>query len=172
MSRRREYRVSWQRVDGPRHSKRFPTKGRAESYLAAVRAMSPEERYGDKADKPWHCSGSSGDGYSEPYEPCYKNCEGKTWREHWNERFMVDGMELKPLSWSKLDSRPLPDWEDGDAEPVIEFKFGDVIERQVWLTVKGSRLMRAIVIDDSHALRIGDQDVFLYGKHYWVRVDE
>jgi hypothetical protein len=81
-------------------------------------------------------------------------------------------LDIKPLLWSKLDSRPLPDWEDEPPEPAIEFKHGDVIRPKV-----GVQTRRLMVVTDHLAWDLNDayplQDTTVpYGKHNWVKVDE
>jgi hypothetical protein len=135
----REYSVVWLRQGNsiPRRKRLGNSRQRAESYLRAVQSTTPEERYGDKVDKPICC-----DGYM-----CA--CEGKTWREKWVEKFgtMLDGPEpvIAPLVYARIEMRQNPAWEplDGDGTTPA-FSFGEMIAppefpERPWMAVDPAR---------------------------------
>lgn len=170
---RREYRVIWLREgnDQPRSKKLGNSRKRAEAYLAAVCAATPDERYGDKVDKPWHCQGNFG--YDEP--PC-EICHGETWREKWESKFGLkdnDGYRiLKPVLWAKIESRPVAPWEEAKAVAPPMAVYGTVLargERRIMVTDPAER--KAVVVEDGSTFgeRIGGET--LYGLGMWEPVE-
>lgn len=133
----REYSVVWLRQGNkiPRRKRLGNSRQRAESFLRAVQSTSPEERYGDKVDKPICCDGFD----------C--GCEGKTWRERWVEKFgaMLEGPEpvITPLVYARIEFRANPKWELlGGEGTTPEFHYGEVVAppefAQPWMALGGN----------------------------------
>lgn len=170
---RREYRVIWQREGNsqPRSKKIGPSRKRAEQYLAAVCAATPDERYGDKADKPWHCQGDWG--RDEP--PC-DICHGESWREKWEEKFGLkdgDGYRiLKPVLWAKIESRPVSPWEEAKAVAPPMAVYGTMLRRgDQRIMVTNPTEHEAVVIEDGTKFGEGAGKTTLYGLGSWEVVD-
>jgi len=180
---RREYRLWWKREGNvsPR-SKRFTNMKRLNGYLRALTATTAEERYGDKVDQQWHCSGSSGDGYSEPYEPCYKNCEGKTWRQKFEDE-KANYALIGALTEVRIESRELPAWTTETTMSESEdFKFGEIIrlsDDYLAAVPTGHKDTRLMVIDQKFGLllRRDSRDKYVEGirgyNHFlWTKTDD
>lgn len=162
---RREWRVVWMRQGNtqPRSKKVGTSEKRAHAYLAAVLAASPEERYGDKVDKPWHCDGGDG------FEPCYKNCDGQTNRKHWDETYA----DMAPIIWARIESRPVNPWEEAKAVAPEPTSFGDVIVRgRTKMMVVGGR--RAVIVNGFEGYYAGQDEpqVRSFGIGQWEKADD
>jgi hypothetical protein len=165
---RTEYRVTWLREGNtvPRTKKVGTSRKRAEAYLAAVCAATPEERYGDKVDKYKCCSGDFG--YDEP--PCV--CGGKTWREHWMERFGGDGIHLVPVLWAKIEFRPTAPWEEAKAVAAPLVVYGDVLQagdRKIVVIDPAKRT--ATIVEDGTKFGEHIGEATTYGLGTWEKVE-
>ena len=156
---RHEYRLVWMREGNTQaRSKRFTNMKRLQGYLRALTATTAEERYGDKVDKQWHCSGGSGDGYTEPYEPCYKNCEGKTWRQKFEDsQALFEG--IGAITEIRIESRELPAWTTEVKLATEHFEFGDIVrlsDGYIKRQPSAYREMRVMVIEGETGLIVRD----------------
>lgn len=168
---RTEYRVTWLREGNtvPRTKKVGTSRKRAEAYLAAVCAATPEERYGDKVDTYKCCSGDFG--YDEP--PCV--CGGETWREHWEGKFgdtLAGTRVLSPVLWAKIESRPTAPWEEAKAVAAPSVVYGDVLqagERRIMVTDPAKRTATIVEDGTKFGEKIGEATT--YGLGTWEKVE-
>ena len=146
----REYSVVWLRQGNstPRRKRIGPSLQRAKAYLHAVQSMTAEERYGTSVDKYKCCDGGG------PYDPC--TCEGKTWRDHWEDKFgrLLNGDPpiLSPLVYARIDSRPVAKWEPTDGDGAMpDHKYGELVappeSKANWMVVDPARAVALNLVD-------------------------